>query len=87
MALASILSLDPDILIFDEVMSQLDLDNVKRVQKIISTLKKIGKSIIIIDHELSRLKQVDELYLMEKGNLDILIQGKWKITIKRFWRT
>jgi energy-coupling factor transport system ATP-binding protein len=68
-ALASVLSLDPDILIFDEVMSQLDSDNVQRVKKIISILKKNGKSIIIIDHELSRLDEADRLFLMKDGSI------------------
>ncbi|HHV18738.1 MAG TPA: ABC transporter ATP-binding protein [Thermoanaerobacterales bacterium] len=68
-ALASVLSLDPDIFIFDEVMSQLDSDNVQRVNKIISILKQCGKSILIIDHELSRLDGVDRLFLMKAGSI------------------
>ncbi len=68
-ALASVLSLDPDILIFDEVMSQLDSDNVNRVKKIISILKQDGKSVIIIDHELSRLDGADRLFLMKDGSM------------------
>ncbi|MGI6486030.1 MAG: ABC transporter ATP-binding protein [Tepidanaerobacteraceae bacterium] len=68
-AFASVLSLNPDIFIIDEVMSQLDFENVQRVKKIILELKNAGKSFIIIDHELSRLDIADKLYLMIDGSL------------------
>jgi energy-coupling factor transport system ATP-binding protein len=68
-AIASVLSLNPDIIIFDEAMSQLDEKSAARVRSIMGGLKKSGKAVIAVENELKNLKMADCLYVLENGVL------------------
>lgn len=68
-ALAAVMSMDPPIIILDEVMSDLDEKSCGRVQQILKEWKKEGKTIIVIDHQVERLRGMDHLYLMQQGKL------------------
>ncbi len=73
-ALGTILVLDPDVLILDEPTSQLDPLTRRRLFNHLSDLKKQGKTIILIEHNIDDfLELVDHLVLLEKGS--ILDQG------------
>ena len=71
----------PDLLIFDEATSSLDIKSEREIQKSIDSIK--GKTtIIIISHRLSTLRKVDKLFLIadgiikEEGNYDSLISNE-----------
>lgn len=71
----------PDLLIFDEATSSLDIKSEREIQKSIDFIK--GKTtIIIISHRLSTLKKVDNLFLIsdgiikEEGDYNSLISNK-----------
>ena len=68
-ALTSVLSLDPEILIFDEAMSQLDSDGKKMMKKMISELKNQGKTLITIEHDFDNLRVADRVKLLKNGKL------------------
>ncbi|OBR90760.1 putative HMP/thiamine import ATP-binding protein YkoD [Clostridium ragsdalei P11] len=68
-ALAAVMSMNPPIIILDEVMSNLDKKSCQRVQQILEVWKKEGKTIIVIDHQVERLRYMDNLYLMQEGRL------------------
>jgi len=68
-AMASVLCLDPEILILDEVTSQLDSESSERILDIIMELKKLGKTIIMTDHNLKRLKVADRILAMKDGQI------------------
>ena len=51
-ALASVLVLEPDILVIDEPTSQLDPQETERVFEIIKTMKQMGKTIILVEHKM-----------------------------------
>jgi len=68
-ALASVLSLQPEILIFDEAMSQLDPEGREMVKDLILKLKKEGKTIITVEHDLDNLHVADRVKLLKKGKL------------------
>lgn len=69
-ALASIVALDPEVIILDEPTSQLDPQSTEEVFKIISMLKKRGKTIIVVEHKVDLLAEFcDEIILMEKGRI------------------
>jgi len=68
-ALASVLTLEPDILIFDEVMSQIDTEGKKAIKNIISNLKNEGKSIIMVEHNLYNIDIADRKLLLKDGRL------------------
>lgn len=59
---------NPDILIFDEATSALDARN-ERI--IVENLKKFyqGKTVIVIAHRLSTVRNADKIIVLEKGNV------------------
>ncbi len=68
-ALTSVLSLDPEILIFDEAMSQIDSEGKKLIKETILKLKKEGRSIIMIEHDIDNLDVCDRVLTLENGRL------------------
>jgi energy-coupling factor transport system ATP-binding protein len=68
-ALASVLSLDPEILIFDEVMSQIDEQGKTAIKKVIAGLKNRGKTIVMIEHDFGNLDVADKVLLLRDGML------------------
>lgn len=71
-ALASVIVLDPELIILDEPTSQLDPSSTLAVYNIVKNLKKQGKTIIIVDHKVDLLAQVcDEIAVIQDGQLVI----------------
>lgn len=68
-ALASVLALDPPVLILDEVMSQLDQAGKNRVGSVLRMMCKAGKTIIAVEHNLEAVAFSDRLIVMEDGAL------------------
>lgn len=68
-ALAAVLALDPPVLILDEVMSQLDNVGKKKVSTVLEKLRGMGKTIIIVEHDLKAVAFSDRLMVLEKGKL------------------
>lgn len=69
-ALASILVLDPDIMVIDEPTSQLDPDGTESVFRIIRTLKERQKTIILVEHKVDLIAEyVDSVLVMKDGEL------------------
>ncbi|WP_226668855.1 ABC transporter ATP-binding protein [Metabacillus litoralis] len=71
LALAGALSLDPDILIIDEPVAQLDPFHAEEVYKILEKLNtQYGKTIIVIEHHTEFIAEYcDQAILMDKGEL------------------
>ncbi|MEM3587093.1 MAG: ATP-binding cassette domain-containing protein [Candidatus Jordarchaeaceae archaeon] len=59
-AIATILSMDPDILLLDEPTANLDPKNVENVIKIFKRLHSEGKTLIIATHDVNFLPQITE---------------------------
>lgn len=74
-ALGSILSLNTDVIILDETLSELDIENKKMILNTIKVLKKSGKTIILIDHNPKNLYDVDELIVISKGKIVRQLEG------------
>ncbi|MTI47244.1 MAG: ABC transporter ATP-binding protein [Firmicutes bacterium] len=69
-AIASINALDPSIYVFDEPSANLDMESVEALKRLLLSLKKAGKTIIISEHRLYYLKDiVDKYYYMSNGKL------------------
>jgi energy-coupling factor transport system ATP-binding protein len=69
-AFASIIIMDPEMLIIDEPTSQLDPRGTEDVFKIIDTLKQNGKTIILVEHKINLIaRYCDELIVMKDGKI------------------
>ena len=73
-ALASMLALDPELVILDEPTSQLDRQSTEDIFDIIRMLKEQGKTILLIEHKVDLIAEYcDDILLMHQGQL--VMQG------------
>lgn len=69
-ALASMLALDPEIIIMDEPTSQLDPKGTEDIFEIIQFMKNKGKTIILVEHKIDLIAAYcDHILLMNNGKL------------------
>jgi len=68
-AIASVLALDPHIIIFDESLSYLDDESKNMIKATISRLRDSGKTIIMVEHDIENLDIADRVFFMENGRL------------------
>ncbi len=68
-AIARALYRKPEILILDEATSSLDSISEKYIQHTIKQLRKQEKTIILIAHRLSTVKNADKIIVLEKGKV------------------
>lgn len=69
-ALASVIVLEPDILIIDEPTSQLDPEGTESVFAIIKTLKEKQKTIILVEHKIDLIAEyADEVLVFKEGQV------------------
>lgn len=70
MAIASIIAMNPQIIILDEPTSQLDPEGSEEVFKAIQALARSGKTIIMVEHKMEKIaKYSDRVMLLNKGKL------------------
>ena len=76
-ALASILVMDPEILLLDEPTSNLDVAEVGNLERLLSQLKKSGKTLILSEHRMYWLKNiVDRYVLIDRGEIKNVFSGE-----------
>lgn len=68
-ALAGVLALEPEIIIFDEATAMLDPSGRQEVVKIMHKLHKAGKTIIAITHYVEETVAADKIILMHRGRV------------------
>lgn len=69
-ALASILVMEPDILVIDEPTSQLDPLGTEQVFDVIDFVKKEGKTVILVEHKIDLLaRYADRVVVMRDGRI------------------
>lgn len=68
-AIARALYKNPEILIFDEATSSLDTVSKTFVQKAVQRLVSEGKTILVIAHRLSTVKNADKIFVLDKGKV------------------
>lgn len=69
-ALASVIVLEPDILLIDEPTSQLDPQETERVFEIIHKMKDMGKTVVLVEHKMELVaKYADEVIVLSDGEL------------------
>lgn len=74
-ALASIITMDPDILVIDEPTSQLDPKGTEDIFKIINLMANEGKTIILVEHKLELIAEyAQKILVLDEG--EIILSGK-----------
>ena len=68
-AIARALYKDPEILIFDEATSALDTNSENYVKRVLKELAEQGKTVIIIAHRLSTVREADNIVVIDKGKV------------------
>ncbi|MDZ7834561.1 MAG: ATP-binding cassette domain-containing protein [Alkalibacterium sp.] len=67
-AIASVLAMEPDVLILDEPTSQLDPQGSKEVFEVIEQLTEKGMTIILVEHKMEQIAQyADRVLLLHEG--------------------
>src|SRR5690625_6399607 len=73
-AIASILAMDTDVIIFDEPTMGQDLEGKKRIKSIIRNLRKQGKLVICILHDMDFAAEIFErIIVLNQG--EVLLDG------------
>lgn len=82
-ALASIIAMDPEIMVIDEPTSQLDPKGTEEIFEIIDIPKKEGKTIILVEHKLELIAEyaekvmvLDEGEMILSGNTEDVLKNK-----------
>ncbi len=69
-AIARTLSMDPEIILFDEPTSALDPTMVGEVQSVIRELAKMGKTMMIVTHEMKFAREIsNRVFYMDQGGI------------------
>lgn len=68
-AIAGVLAMKPDVIIFDESTSMLDPEGKKDILDIIHTLKQEGITIVHITHSMEEVVDADKVIVLNKGRL------------------
>src|SRR5699024_6682109 len=87
-ALASIIVMEPEILVIDEPTSQLDPQSTEAIFSIIELMKKKGKTIILVEHKIEPIAEyADGIIVMKdgiavlQGDADVVLSNEQAIEI------
>lgn len=80
-ALASIIAMEPEILVIDEPTSQLDPQGTEEIFKIINMLAKKGKTIILVEHKTELIAEyAEKVIVFDEG--EIILKGDTEEVLK-----
>ena len=68
LALARTVITNPEIYIFDEATSNIDVESEEKIWKAIYEIAE-NKTVIVISHRLANVKNADNIYVLDKGNI------------------
>jgi energy-coupling factor transport system ATP-binding protein len=69
-ALASVLAMEPEVLVLDEATSELDPVGVEEVLSVVSDLKERGKTILLVEHSMEELVRfADRIVVLRRGEI------------------
>ena len=71
MAIAGVLAMEPDIVLFDEPLANLDSNGVKLMQEVLRSLREQGKTMIVAEHRTEEILRAnpDRIVVFDKGRL------------------
>ena len=83
LAIASVLSSSPDVLLLDEPTAQLDADGKSRLTDLLSRLKTAGHTLLIADHELGPFESLADRFVFMDGGciqrIDCALPGEFTL--------
>ena len=80
-ALASIIAMEPEILIIDEPTSQLDPQGTEEIFKIINMLAEKEKTIILVEHKIELIGEyAEKVIVLDEG--EVILKGDTKDVLK-----
>ncbi len=80
-ALASIIAMDPEILVIDEPTSQLDPKGTEDIFKIIELLAEKGKTVILVEHKIELIGEyAEKIVVLDEG--EIILKGDTKEVLR-----
>ncbi len=68
-AMAGVLAMEPEILVFDEATSMLDPQGREEVRSCLKQLHRMSKTILMITHYVEEAVEADRVFLMREGKL------------------
>lgn len=68
-ALATVLALNPSIIVFDESLSMLDHEATEKIISVMLRLKEAGTTMVIIDHTGKGSRVYDKIFILEDGQI------------------
>ncbi len=69
-AVAAVLAMEPDVLILDEATSELDPVGAEEIHDLAGSLKKEGKTIVMVEHNIDELaNHADRIVVMNQGEI------------------
>ncbi len=68
-ALATVLAMDPSIIVFDESLSMLDQAGTEKIIRVMQLLKKRGTTMVLIDHTGKGHLVYDKISILEEGKI------------------
>ncbi len=68
-AMAGVLAMEPEVIVFDEATSMLDPQGRDEVLSYLERLRQTGKTIIMITHYVEEAVQADQVFLMGEGRI------------------
>lgn len=69
LAIATIMMLDPPVIILDEPTTDLDPESRDMVYRMLGQLRDQGRTVILIDHSPDLIRQADRVVLMDRGRI------------------
>lgn len=69
LAIAAVLALLPDVLVFDEPTTDLDPLGKLQIFDVLDKLSQLGTTIVLIEHEIAAAERADRLVLLEDGQV------------------
>ena len=96
LAVAGILSMERELLIFDEPFANLDWPGVRQVVSIMKELKEQEKTVVVLTHEIEKVMALASRFIvLDKGRLCFdgspkdglkITESKIRLTATRAWR-
>lgn len=70
LAIAGVLAMNPECIVFDEATSMLDMDSKQLImQNIMSLNKQLGKTVIVITHDMEEIIYCDRVIILKRGEI------------------